>query len=781
MIGMITISEATSLAGSQAHFKALKPWWDVLMDYFLVLMVMVSFFSATLLLTMDKVVCMPMTTKSLNNKSSELLRVGETFLAPRRDIGLFTNLDYQQYMYVSVVCYNKVVPWRSKYFPYLALVNTLLLLVSSNFWFKYPKTASKVDHFLSIVAKCFESPWTTRALEETTDQPPPEHARLKSSGSRSAEYSPRTPLLQEFSSPPIQLPVSTILDRKEEEQAKALFEKIRHFRTHAEESDVVYRVYLGQTIFKVVKVVIVLIYAFSLVGSFHFHRICKPGIQNLMGYSVFKCTHNLANILEKLVLTYIILVCVYALLAVYSLFWLLSRPLKIYSFEKNSEENGLGDIPDVKKDFAFLLHMVDRYDSLYSRRFSVFLSAVSEGRLRELALNSEWSRDKLRELVSKDSQGRWVLLLSMLPAIPRAVYDMTEIEVLKLELISSAKIIGMVSKLRSLSELHLSHCTVKLDPDAYNFLQKRLQILCVKFTDIEELPAWMYCMKSLHQLHLSGNLNSSNNKTIRLQSLRGLASLTELFLTSNLSHLPSAILDVAGQLSKLSIQNGGTVLGSLSQLRKMSNLVYLQLRHCQIIRTPVVVSSLTKLQCLDLAFNALQKVDELGTLQRLRNLCTLRLSHNAIYQLSPSIELLYNLEELSMSQNRVETLPLSLFSLVKLRHFDISYNSIRVIPPEIGHLTRLELLALTGNQISSLPRELFRCTRLKSLHVGSNKLTTLPSEIGHLSLLSSLELTGNNLNSLPEDLASCVSLRRGGLDIDEQLIKSLPSELRKQL
>ncbi|XP_053318158.1 volume-regulated anion channel subunit LRRC8D-like [Spea bombifrons] len=776
---MITVTEAASLGASQAHFKALKPWWDVLMDSLLVIMLMVSFFSATLLITTDKVVCMPKSTTPNINKSGGMDDVLISPTTPKQP-GHLTNLDYQQYMYVSVVCYHKVVPWQSKYFPYLTLINSLLLLVSSNFWFKYPKTSSKVDHFLSILAKCFESPWTTKALAETGDQPPPEPVRLKSSCSRSVEYSTRTPLIKEFPFSPIQQPVSTILDKKEEQQAKALFERIRHFRAHAEDSDVVYRVYVGQTVTKVVKVTIVLGYAFSLVGSFSFQHICKPGIQNLMGYSEFTCTHNLAYILEKLLLTYILLVCLYAFLSVFALIWLFTHPLKVYSFEKNNEGNVFGDISDVKNDFAFMLHMVDRYDTLYSKRFSVFLSAVSEGRLRELAVNSEWTQEKLKEQMKKDSKGRCELHLSMIPSIPVALYDLSEIEVLKLELITSAKILGTVSNLRSLSEIHLLHCPAKVDTDAYRFLQECLKVLHVWFTDLEELPNWVYSMKNLQELHLSGNLNPSNNKSIRLQTLRGLTDLRVLSLTSNLSYLPPQIWNLAGQLHQLRIHNGGTVLCSLGQLKKMSHLTDLELQHCQIMKIPAALPSLTNLQSLDLTSNLLQSVEELGNQHRLRSLRTLRLCHNDINSLHPSIENLYNLEEFSVSHNKLETLPATVFNLVKLRHFDISNNRIRVIPPQVGYLSRLELLAVTDNHISSLPVELFRCTRLRSLKVGRNKLSSIPPEVKQLTLLSNLELSGNNLTTLPVEIACCSMLKKRGLDVEESVLDTLPLELRSK-
>ncbi|XP_066449294.1 volume-regulated anion channel subunit LRRC8D-like isoform X2 [Eleutherodactylus coqui] len=781
---MLTVSEAASLGETQAHFKAMKPWWDVLMDYLLIIMLMNCFFSASLLIITDKVVCMPQAKKLPRNVSNDFSEAGmATQPTPNRPkrIGYLTNLDYQQYRYVSAVCYHKVVPWQSKYFPYLALINTLILLVSSNFWFKYPKTSSKIELFLSILAKCFDSPWTTKTLEETSDQPPPEHHRQKSSTFRSMEYSPRTPLITEMPFSHVPLAVSAILDKKEGEQAKALFERIRHFRAHAEDSDIVHRVYVGQTFFKVVEVAIILGYSLSLVGSFSFRHVCKPGIHNLMGYSEFKCTHNMAFILEKLLLTYILLVCIYAFLTAYASFWLFTNSLKVYSFEKNSEGAGFGEIPDVKNDFAFMLHMVDRYDTLYSRRFSVFLSAVSEGRLRELVLNSEWPAEKLRQMVHKDTNGRFELQLSMIPVIPKDVYELSEIQVLKIELISSAKLVGAVSQLKYLSELHISHCSVKMDRDAFSYIRERLKVLYVKFTDMEELPSWMYSLKNLNQLHLSGNLNCSNNKSIHLQSLCGLSGLQSLSLTTNLSHLPSAVVDVAGQLTSFSIQNGDTELGSLGQLKKMNHLQVLKLCHCKISKTPGALLGLPSLQCIDLTANHLKYVDELGTLHRLRSLSILRLCHNAICRLPPSIELLRNLEELSISHNHLENLPVSLFNLVRLRHLDVSYNRIRLIPPEVGHLTRLETLAMIYNQISSLPRQLFRCARLRCLYVSFNKLSSLPPEIGQLPLLSSLDLMGNNLTALPEEIANCLQLKKGGLNVEEHILGTLAPELRRTL
>uniref|UniRef100_A0A8B9S2U7 LRRC8 pannexin-like TM region domain-containing protein n=1 Tax=Apteryx owenii TaxID=8824 RepID=A0A8B9S2U7_APTOW len=161
------------------------------------------------------------------------------------------------------MCYHLALPWYSKYFPYLALIHTIILIVSSNFWFKYPKTCSKIEHFVSILGKCFESPWTTKALSETAcedseenkqrltgAQSLPKHVSTSSDeGSPSASTPMITKTGFKFSAekPVIEVPSVTILDKKDGEQAKALFEKVRKFRAHVEDSDLIYKLYVVQT------------------------------------------------------------------------------------------------------------------------------------------------------------------------------------------------------------------------------------------------------------------------------------------------------------------------------------------------------------------------------------------------------------------------------------------------------------------------------------------------------------------------------------------------------
>ncbi|XP_073449276.1 volume-regulated anion channel subunit LRRC8D [Aquarana catesbeiana] len=839
---MFTLSEVASLNDIQPTYRILKPWWDVFMDYLAVVMLMVAIFAGTMQLTKDQVVCLPkldsavcsasQTSKTIqvspmfeettagpdtkwestlpNVESEEpLTRQTDTLVAStqssvesvnkeaRNPGGRKTNLDYQQYIFINQMCYHVALPWYSKYFPYLALIHTIILMVSSNFWFKYPKTCSKIEHFVSILGKCFESPWTTKALSETACEDSEENKHrltgaqsLRKHFSNSSEEgspSPSTPMISKsgltFSAdkPVVEVPGITILDKKDGEQAKALFEKVRKFRTHVEDSDLIYKLYAVQTVVKTMKFIFILCYTLTFVTAISFKHVCKPSVEHLTGYKEFECTHNMAFMLKKLLISYIALICVYGLVCLYTLFWLFRRPLKEYSFEKVREESSFSDIPDVKNDFAFLLHMVDQYDQLYSKRFGVFLSEVSENKLRQISLNHEWTFEKLKQHISRNAQDKQELYLFMLSGIPDAVFELTDLEVIRFELIPEAKIPAKISQMTALQELHLCHCPAKVEQTAFSFLRDNLKCLHVKFTDVAEIPPWVYLLKNLRELHLVGNLNSENNKMIGLDSLRELRHLKLLYVKSNLTKIPTNITDVAPHLTKLIIHNDGTKVVVLNSLKKMMNVAELELQNCELERIPHAIFSLTNLQELDLKQNSIRTIEEVISFQHLKRLTCLKLWHNKIVSIPQSISQVKNLESLYLSHNKLESLPVGLFLLQKLRHLDVSHNSISMVPIEISNLQNLQHLHFTGNKVDILPNTLFKCIKLRTLCLGQNCITSVPEKIGHLVQLTHLELKGNCLDRLPSHIIQCRLLKKSGLLVEDHLFDALPSEVKEAL
>ncbi|XP_061554351.1 leucine rich repeat containing 8 VRAC subunit Aa [Phycodurus eques] len=792
---MIPITELRYFADIQPAYRILKPWWDVFNDYISVVMLMIAVFGGTLQITHDKMICLPC--KWVTNDSCDAAPPRGASAPPQGEPrGIQNELDRHQYSYIDAVCYESKLHWFAKYFPYLVLLHTLIFLACSNFWFKFPRTSSKLEHFVSILRKCFDSPWTTRALSETVVEERDSKAPGKMNGSAdkktphrqlpaSEDVEASAPMLQRTKTKIEQRIVDRsetgVLDKKEGEQAKALFEKVKKFRMHVEEGDVIHRLYVRQTIIKVIMFLVIISYASYHVGYIRFSVVCMVDTEKLTGYSTFYCAHPLATLFKILASFYISLVLVYGLIAMYTLCWMLQRTLKRYSFEAIREEGSYSDIPDLKNDFAFMLHMLDQYDPLYSKRFAVFLSEVSENKLRQLNLNNEWTLEKLRQHISKNSQEKVELHLCMLSGIPETVFDLVELEGLKLEFIPDITIPPIVAKLPNLRELRLYHTPAKIESAALTFLREKLKSLHIKFTDIKEIPLWIYSLKNLSELHLTGNLSADNNRYIVLDGLRELKRLKVLRLKSNLYKLPQVVTDLSAHLQKLSINNEGTKLMVLNSLNKMVNLNELELVHCDLERIPHSIFSLHNLQEINLKDNNLKTIEEIISFQHLRRLVCLKLWYNQIAYIPIQIGTLNNLERLYLNKNKIEKVPSQLFFCHKLRLLDLSHNNLTSIPADVGLLQNLQHFAVTENRIETLPTELFQCKKLRVLQLGNNCLETLPACVGGLAGLTQLELRGNNLEGLPPELGECRLLERSGLVVEEKLFNTLPLEVKEQL
>ncbi|XP_032381688.1 volume-regulated anion channel subunit LRRC8C [Etheostoma spectabile] len=788
---MIPVMEFRQFSEQQPAFRVLKPWWDVFTDYLSVVMLMIGVFGCTLQVMQDKIICLPQRESSKNISEVEvksLLHLQSNISAvPREMTGLKTQLDFQQYLFINQMCYEKALHWYAKFFPYLVLIHTLIFMVCSNFWFKFPGSSSKIEHFISMLSKCFDSPWTTRALSEVSGENPEEKDNKSASRSNIA-LSPLEGSLektQSLRSIPekivVDKPSASALDKKEGEQAKALFEKVKKFRLHVEEGDILYLMYVRQTVFKVFKFLLIIAYNSSLVNKVRNRVNCEVEIQDMTGYRNFQCNHTMAHLFSKLSYCYLCLVAVYGLTSLYTSYWLFYRSLKEYSFEYVRQETGINDIPDVKNDFAFMLHMIDQYDPLYSKRFAVFLSEVSENKLKQLNLNNEWTADKLRQRLQTNSNNRLELQLFMLPGIPDTVFELTELQSLKLEIINNATLPGSISQLEDLQELSLYQCSLKSQTTATSFLKENLKVLRVKFDDNRELPNWMYVLRNLEELYLTGSLSPDASKNIALESLREMKGLKMLYLKSNLTKIPQSIVDVSSHLQRLYLHNDGTKLVMLNNLKKMTNLIELELVHCDLERIPHAIFSLTNLQELDLKENNLRSIEEIISFQHLRKLTCLKLWYNGIMYIPEHIKKLGSLERLYFSHNKIEILPSHLFLCNKLRYLDVSNNDIRFIPPEIGVLQSLQYFSVTCNKIETLPDELFFCKKLKTLKLGKNSLSTLSPKISYLAQLTYLDLKGNHFEHLPQELGCCRALKHSGLIVEETLFQTLPPDVRDKM
>ncbi|XP_034044460.1 volume-regulated anion channel subunit LRRC8E [Thalassophryne amazonica] len=805
---MIPVGEFRHFGPEQnSKFRVLKPWWDVFSEYLCIAMLMIGVFGCTLQITQDKIACLPShftspTSEAIDCSYIRNYKDNETWesslvqpVSPiiQEVVGRQNNLDIHQYVFVNHYCYQSAVHWYGKFFPYLVVIHTMIFMVASSFWFKFPGTSSKIDLFVTILGKCFDSPWTTRALSKVSEERGEENLiilrkkTMSKPPERRAGEEETTGLLRSSSvksnpdkKNPDPQPAPSVLDKKEGEQAKALFEKVKKLRTHVEEADILYIMYVLQTSIKVFKFLLVTIYSGALVPNIEIVVRCLVPPE-LTGFDIYCCNYNKAHLFSKLAYCYICFVGIYGLMCIYTLYWLFHRPLKEYSFEHVRLETGINDIPDVKNDFAFLLHLVDQYDALYSKRFAVFLSEVSESHLRQVNLNHEWTEKKLRARLSRNISNRLELHLFMLPGLPDTVFEITEVESLKLEFITNVTISGNVAQLASLQELKLVHCPAKLQVAALNYLKDNLKVLWLTFESLEQLPLWMYTLHCLEELHLTGPLSNEISRSAMLESLRELKALRILTLRSSLNKIPPSVVDVGSQLQRLCIYNEGAKLQAFSSLKKLTSLISLELVGCDLERIPSALFSLDKIQELDLKENKLTTVEEILSLQHCRRLVTLRLWHNKISYIPEHISKLHSLETVDVSWNKLSSLPPKMCYCTKLRHLDVSHNNLSTLPPEVGILQSLQFFSAAFNHLETLPDELFSCKRLKTLALSNNCLSTLSPRVSCLTRLVRLEISGNRLESLPVEIGDCPLLKLSGVIVEDSLVDLLPADVQNKM
>lgn len=329
--------------------------------------------------------------------------------------------------------------------------------------------------------------------------------------------------------------------------------------------------------------------------------------------------------------------------------------------------------------------------------------------------------------------------------------------------------------------MHLYHCSASVEPGALQHLQEHLETLHLTFTQATEIPVWVYSLRGLQELHLTGRLSSEGGmgRGWALGSLRQLRHLRILVLRGTLQKVPGELSELAGSLLKLEIHNEGTRLLVLTGLRRLTGLAEVQLQGCQLERLPSALLTLTGLRSLDLQHNSLRTLEELLGLQHLRRLSSLRLACNHVLALPASVGVLRSLELLDLAHNQLQNLPSALFTLRRLRRLLLAGNLLEELPAEVGALMLLSELDLSANRLERLPKELFgSCVELRCLNVANNSLGSLPAGLGGLTQLSRLDVRGNSLEELPVELGCCFGLRGGGLLAENWLMHTLPRQVR---
>uniref|UniRef100_A0A3B3R908 Leucine-rich repeat-containing G-protein coupled receptor 4 n=1 Tax=Paramormyrops kingsleyae TaxID=1676925 RepID=A0A3B3R908_9TELE len=298
--------------------------------------------------------------------------------------------------------------------------------------------------------------------------------------------------------------------------------------------------------------------------------------------------------------------------------------------------------------------------------------------------------------------------------------------------------------------------------------------LDISMNNITELPANVFGnLPYLEELRLAGN----DLTFIHPEALTGLHQLKVLMLQNNhLKTVPSLSLKALPSLQSLRLDANHITVVPEDSFEGLPQLRYLWLDDNNLSEIPVgPLSNLGNLQALTLALNCISYIPD-NAFANLSSLVVLHLHNNKIKKLGKnSFHRLDNLETLDLNFNSLESFPMAIQTLPKLKELGFHSNNIAVIPDGaflknpllrtihlydnplsfVGHsafqnLTDLPALALRGASLLKDFLSLTGTSNLESLTLSGTKISDIPSTLCEdLGLLRALDLSYNKIEELP--------------------------------
>lgn len=301
-------------------------------------------------------------------------------------------------------------------------------------------------------------------------------------------------------------------------------------------------------------------------------------------------------------------------------------------------------------------------------------------------------------------------------------------------------------------ELDVSHNRIKVLPNRGFSRSFKLKILSLKFNQIGR--AEDNALEGLNQLH---TLELSHNQLVAL---------------------PPSFFQHTDQLSELHLQNNSISVIPPRLFSGLQKLVTLDLSYNRISSQWInsdTFADLIRLVVFDLSHNQITEIGT-ATFRSQYSLQVLRLQYNKIVNIAENtFASLYNLHTLILSHNRITQIEyLTLNGLFVLSVLSFDHNNINAIHPDsFRNCTSLMELSLGNNHLFSVPLSLQSLRQLRSLELGDNRISDIHNaSYQGLNQLYSLRLMGNEIGNLTNGVfQNLPSLRI--LDLSRNKIQAL--------
>ncbi|WP_186435859.1 COR domain-containing protein [Thalassolituus sp. C2-1] len=279
----------------------------------------------------------------------------------------------------------------------------------------------------------------------------------------------------------------------------------------------------------------------------------------------------------------------------------------------------------------------------------------------------------------------------------------------------------------------------QIKPELSNLVEGLIQI---DASDTARLFYDEFEGKGFYSTNKSGDLIAliirSNTKNI--QPLEHCTKLKELYLESpDLEEIPDYIFKLKS-LTRLHI-TGSRISNIPQEIKNLANLKYLNFESNSIKCIPESFSELLNIEVLTLSNNSLSEFPTSILKSKNSRILRLDLDHNKIKNIPEEIEKLSHLKFLTLSQNQIKELPASLSNLKELIALSLDHNEISEVGNSLKGIPSLFHLTLSNNNLKNLKGKLPDVRAILELH--GNDLTIPDPSFHELTPSEKIEVLNN--------------------------------------
>ena len=550
---MFAFGDISKYKGEKGSCKILKPVWDVVTDYLVISLAMLSILFAGMEVTSGSFECLAAVdcpgmsrpnmsiflSHSMNrNACKAFYRSQKTNVIKKTVVVTDIKSNIQYANFVNSECSKSAIANFLAYFWLVLFTQAFVLVVLDNLWLKLPITASAIENFVELVMACYASPIPNFALTKALSDIP---------ATRRQEFGYK-PVDQQQNNE-IEIENSDDFDNDEsyehdvlEDPAtvsaiKTLCEKVVGLKKDIKSSRKfikIWRLYLLQSVLQAI-----LTFAFIIIDCYFMKDLqgtmtCTVTQYIPVPHDYFICSHGLAPAFVGGLYIYLIILGLCLVFFMGIIAWMVKIIFKCrcasgkkcksrceYMFQENElPGTKLADIRKEDGDFGFLLHLLHHYNHVYVNRLAYFLSKRNKEKI-ETFVTKSYPVSELRKQLDYSQK----ITFSKLRAIPQTIFQLPK-KIVELELIECRPLenedFDNFGKFTSLRTLSIIKCGLKCIPDGI-LKMEWLESLNLKGNHITSIDCDLSNLKNLIRIDLSDNglktVTSNFGNLVRLSSL----------------------------------------------------------------------------------------------------------------------------------------------------------------------------------------------------------------------------------------------------------------------